>query len=307
MKKFLIKISLFLFCVGIFGVYVFSLADGSSDAFYLRFSSPQQSSLILGTSRAAQGIQPKILNEILEIDKDHKFYNYAFTIGHSPYGPTYLQSIKNKIDHITNNGLFIVTVDPWAISSIGEDPNNHSNFREKERILGKVTINNFNPNIQYLICCFDKSYFKIIKNKHPNPTVFLHNDGWLEISVPMDSVSVNKRTFNKISNYRNVNLPMYHFSEVRLIYLDKIIRYLQEYGSVYLARLPMHPKMLEIENSLMPDFNEKINQLATSRKIPYLDMTVHNEHYKYIDGNHLYKTSGAVVSRKIAEWIKAQE
>ncbi len=303
MKKFLIKISLFLFCVGIFGIYVFSLADGSSDPFYLRFTSPQQSSLILGTSRAAQGIQPKILDEILESDKDHKFYNYAFTLGHSQYGPTYLQSIKNKIDPKTNKGVFIVTVDPWAISSKGEDPNNLSNFREKDRILGKVTINNLNPNIQYLQCCFDDSYIEIFKNKYQNPVLFLHKDGWLEVNIAMDSISVNKRTLQKIRDYRNITLPIYHFSELRLSYLEKTIMYLQEYGSVYLVRLPVHPKMLDIENSLMPNFNKKINQLAKSRKIPYLDMTDNNEQYEFIDGNHLYKTSGAEVSKKIAEWI----
>ncbi len=302
MKKFLIKISLFLFCIGIFGVYIFSFADGSTDPFYVRFASPRQSSLILGASRAAQGIQPKILDEIFDSDKDHKFYNYAFTLGHSPYGPTYLKSIKTKIDPKTNKGVFIVTVDPWAISNRGEDPNNFSNFREKERCLGKVTINNLSPNIQYLIYCFDEPYINLFK-KHQNPAFFLHKDGWLELNVAMDSVSVNKRTLKKIRNYRNINLPIYHFSELRLRYLEKTIMYLQEYGSVYLARLPVHPKMLEIENSLMPDFNEKINQLAKSGEIPYLDMTDNNEQYEFIDGQHLYKTSGAEVSKKIAEWI----
>lgn len=307
MQQFLIKISLFLFCAGIFGIYVFSLADGSTDPFYLRFTSPQQSSLILGTSRAAQGIQPKILDEIFESDKDHKFYNYSFTLGHSPYGPTYLQSIKTKIDPKTNNGVFIVTVDPWTISSTGEDPNDFSNFREKERSLGKVTINNLSPNIQYLLYCFDEPYNKIFKNKFQTPALFLHKDGWLEVDIPMDSLSIKKRTVQKIKNYRNINLPNYHFSELRLRYLEMTIRYLQEYGSVYLARLPVHPKMLEIENSLMPDFDEKINQLVKARKIPYLDMTNDNEQYEFTDGNHLYKTSGVKVSKKIAEWIKQKE
>jgi hypothetical protein len=289
--------------MGIFGIYVFSFADGSTDPFYLRFASPRQSSLILGTSRAAQGIQPKILDEILESDKNHKFYNYAFTLGHSPYGPTYLQSIKTKINSKTNKGVFIVTVDPWAISSTKENPNDFSNFREKERILGKVTINNVSPNIQYLLFGFEGSYINILKNKYQNTALFLHKDGWLEVDVPMDSVSVNKRISQKIRNYRNINLPLFHFSELRLLYLEKTIMYLKEYGSVYLARLPVHPKMLEIEKSLMPDFDEKINQLVKSRKIPYLDMTNNNEQYEFIDGNHLYKTSGAEVSKKIAEWI----
>ena len=37
-------------------LYLASFAGGNTDSFYRRFTSPQQSNLILGNSRAAQGV-----------------------------------------------------------------------------------------------------------------------------------------------------------------------------------------------------------------------------------------------------------
>ena len=100
--------------------------------FYVRFTSPTQHNLIIGTSRAAQGIQPTVLNEIIP---NKSFFNYAFTAAQSPFGPVYLKSIQKKIDTTTKNGIFIVTVDPWSISSKSKDPNDSSKFRENNLAL----------------------------------------------------------------------------------------------------------------------------------------------------------------------------
>lgn len=101
MRQFLIQVLVFCaIAVGLFLAFL-SQADGSTDPFYIRFTTPQQESLILGTSRAAQGLQPKVFDSISSLD----IYNYAFTIGHSPYGKTYLNSIKKKIRENTKNGV----------------------------------------------------------------------------------------------------------------------------------------------------------------------------------------------------------
>ncbi len=133
--------------------------------------------------------------------------------------------------------------------------------------------------------------------------MYLHTNGWLEISIPMDSASVNKRTKDKIQDYRAGILQDYKFSSLRLNYLYKTIDFLRNYGKVYIVRLPIHPKMMEIENEFMPDFNDIIKDIIPLTS-GYMDMTVHNQAYRYIDGNHLYKESGKLVSEKIATWIK---
>lgn len=289
----------FLMAIGIF-----SLADGNSDGHYAKFTSPRQSSLILGTSKAAQGLQPTIMNEVLE-RKD--IYNYSFTLGHSPYGPAYLESIKRKIDPDTRNGIYIVTVDPYSLSSRLKNPDDLENFRENGRFVEDIKYVNNNPNFEYLLWHYPKQYIYLITSKlnYVNDD-FLHADGWEEVNVSMKKSVVKERVTGKLRSY-NKMLPTYNFSKVRISYLEKTIQFLQQHGKVYLVRLPVSEPFLEMENAVTKSFDLKMENLSVLNNITFLNLTTQASEYEYTDGNHLYKTSGAKVSRKIAKWIKAQE
>lgn len=300
MKKFLYQITIFSFIVLISFTWVLFQADGYTDPFYIRFTTPKQNNLILGSSRAAQGLQPKIFNEQL----DHDFYNYSFTIAHSPFGPVYLESIKRKFNEDEKNGIFIITVDPWTISSNTLNPNDSSNFRERNLCLGNTSVVNMNPNFFYLIKNMKGNYHTLLRSN--NEAMYLHKDGWLEVSVSMNSVIVNKRIALKTESYRENNLPNYKFSELRLKYLKKIVEYLNQHGKVYLVRLPIHPDIFEIENKLMPDFKHKLKDVIPLT-YGYYDMTSKNNHYQYTDGNHLYKESAKLASMEIAKWIERNQ
>ncbi len=300
MKTFIAKSSFFILLVGVSIYFVFTRADGYTDAFYIRFTTPKQKNLIIGTSRAAQGLQPKVFEEVMNV----LIFNYSFTIGQSPFGSTYLESIKRKLDPTTSNGLFIITVDPWSISSKSNNPNDSSKFRERNRCLGNTRIVDMNPNPFYILNNISDKYYKLLYAQQSH--MFLHDDGWLEVSVKMDSSSVEKRIERKMQIYREKNLPAFKFSSIRLEYLIKIIQYLDGYGKVYLVRLPVHPRMMEIENHLMPDFESKLQE-AKCIASGYLDLTKSNADFRYTDGNHLWKESGQKVSRIIAEWIYNNE
>ena len=71
---------------------------------------------------------------------------------------------------------------------------------------------------------------------------------------------------------------------------------------VYLVRLPMHPEMQKIEELLMKNFEERISKIIPMTK-GYLDFTKNNGDYIYTDGNHLHKSSGILVSKKVGKWI----
>ena len=94
MKRFILQLALILSVLIGCIFLVLNKADGGTDPFYIRFTTPKQQNLILGTSRAAQGLQPHVFDSICNVN----FYNYSFTIAHSPYGPTYLNSIKKKLN-----------------------------------------------------------------------------------------------------------------------------------------------------------------------------------------------------------------
>lgn len=301
MKQFILYTVVFVLLVGLSFVLILYQANGHTDAFYLRFTTPKQSNLILGTSRAAQALKPAIFDAIL--DQDAPFFNYAFTLTQSPFGPVYLNSIKKKLDTTKKDGIFIVTVDPWSISSETENPNDSTNFREANLALANTAVVNQKPNWGYLYHNLGGKYHKILLPG--NTKMYLHKDGWLEVTLRTDTATIQKRTLRKLKNYRFNVLPRYKLSTLRLQYLIKTIQYLKQYGRVFLVRIPVSEKMLEIENELMPAFDSKIKD-AILLSEDYLDLTKEKTSFTYNDGNHLYKKSGAVVSTKIAKWIKAK-
>lgn len=293
MKKFIFNTSLIFLAILISLIIIFIQADGTTDPYYLRFTSDKQSSLIIGTSRSAQGIIP----DEVEKEVSESFFNYSFTVASSPYGPTYLNSIKRKLN-TNQKGIFIVTVDPWSLSV-----NNKSNsiITENDRMLEKMNLVNVNPNFEYLLKCYSQKYYKIFSKKNSS-TMLLHKNGWLEINVPMDEESIKKRTDIKIESY-NQYLTSKTFSEERYNYLKSTINFLNQHGKVYLVRLPIDNKMMSIENKFMPNFNLKIFDLQPITS-GYLDLTRYNSNFTYTDGNHLHKNSSKIVSKMIGEWIK---
>lgn len=298
MKKFLLQSTLFSIASIIPIYFVLSKANGYTDPYYLRFTTPQQKSLILGTSRSAQAIRPDVLNKILS-RKD--LYNFSFTVASSSYGPVYFNTIKKKLLNTSHDGIFIVAVDPWSISNMCNPPDEISKFPENNMALGKTYFMNLNPNIQYLLDNYDKSFFNLLSSKKGD--LYLHEDGWLEITMNLDSLTREKRLIAKVKEYKEEHLKKYKYSSVRMFYLKETIKYLKEHGKVFIVRLPIHPKMQEIEDVLMNDFNEKMQNVSTELNVNYLDMTNENEQYEYSDGTHIYKPASEKVSKKIGEWI----
>ncbi|GGG40292.1 hypothetical protein [Bizionia arctica] len=297
MKQYLIKLFIFSVVIAISIGFVFSKADGRFDPFYKRFTSSKQSSLILGSSRAAQGLVPSVFNE--ELNKDG-FYNYSFTFNTSPFGPTYLNSIKNKFNEESTNNIFIISVDPWVLVSDGLDPENALQFDESENFLGKVTSVNSNPNLSYFVNGFTDLYVKVLIN---NSNFLLHDDGWLEVSIKQDSLQLEKNLSSSIDNYTQ-KLETYQFSELRLDYLKQTILFLKPFGEVYLVRLPIHEKMKAIEYQIMPDFDARINKLSEITSVKYINLYNEDGLYQFTDGHHLTKESAMMVSEKVANFIK---
>lgn len=301
MKKFILQICCLVISCAISILLIFFQADGYADPYYLRFTTPQQSSLILGSSRAAQGIQPQILDSVLE---RADFFNYSFTIGTSPYGDTFLKSIKKKLDPATTNGIFILCVDPWSISN--RQPQNL--FKEETLFLGTTRNVNQKPNIPYLWNSFDDPYYKLFFNKLPISTrtrSYLHEDGWLELISASDSKRVKKNTTNRIREYQQDYLPYYQFSPERLNALEKTIDFLKGHGNVYLVQLPASSMIMQLDSALIPDFSLKIDSLSKTKEIPFLDLSRDRDCFSYSDGIHLTRASGCEVSRLIGEWISA--
>lgn len=303
MKKFIINTAVFLAIILISIFTVFVLADGTTDASYLKFTTPKQNSLIIGASRAAQGIQPAILNQELRRDD---IYNYAFQNPTSPYGEIYSKSISKKLTANSSNGIFILDVNPWVLSKHIDTITNKEIFTEKGKFVDETKMVNISPNIEYLIESYSSSYIQIIKDKFQKgdyQTLFVDEFGWLRVTIESDMMSVNKRTELKINRYKK-KLKFFHgYSNHRVNNLCKLIDFLKSHGELYLVRIPISNEMHSIEDLLLPNFDADIQKIADSLEVEYFNLTKYNDRFTYTDGNHLTIESGAKVSKLLAKLI----
>lgn len=292
-----------------------ALANGSTDNFYLRFTSSKQNSLIIGTSRSAQGIHPNILDSVLNLEENNGIYNYSFSINNSSYGKEYYYAIKNKINESAKNGLFIITVDPWAISS---DTTLNDNEIDIESIFYSKKHYNSYPNYEYLIKNYKKGWGNIllkriesnilIRNQNSLSKIkgaftYLRKDGLLEVYTSMDSTYVKQNIQKKVYNY-NTSMSSNKFSKFRFLYLRKTIQLLKKHGEVYLVRMPVHTSLFKIEDSFDPQFDKRIINLANKTNVDYLNFADNATQYSYTDGNHLYINDAKIFSNQLAERIK---
>jgi hypothetical protein len=313
MKLFVRHIFLFLSIVALLHLGLAFIADVTTDDYYLKFSSPKQSSLILGTSRAKQGIIPSVLSSSIE-NSNLSIFNFSFTLKSSPFGLVYYNAIKQKIDLESKDGCFIVTVDPWSLSKKISDVNKTP---DSLSVLFGISDFTSQPNFKYLFKQFPHGWGRILLNRIEKPILkyyssqldssltgafsMLDNDGWLDVYTPLDSAFVKRKEAEIFESYRNKS-NYQTGSESRIEYLDTIVEFLSNHGKVYVVRLPVHKKMLSIEQQYMPDFNSKISNALLKSK-GYLDFSTLDNEYSYTDGNHLTKTSAKEVTQHIGEWI----
>ncbi|GAA3980755.1 hypothetical protein GCM10022407_27520 [Hymenobacter antarcticus] len=265
---------------------------GGVDAFYGRFTTPPAGSLVLGTSRAAQGIRPAVLAARLAGQFEGPLLNYAFTLTHSPYGPAYLRSIQRKLRPEVRNGLFIVAVDPWSLSLTGPE----GAFPEDNSFIGQLHQVSQNPNLAYLTRYQTKPLYRLPLD-YATATERLHPDGWLEVNIGTDSTQVVARTARKLQDYRRLAASQ-RLSAGRLVALRQTIKFLKQHGRVVLVRLPVGPSLLRLEQQCQPGFDQLMRQMAADYALTYLDYSARP--YATTDGNHLQRAASTAFSQQLA-------
>lgn len=305
MKKILIKLGLITGIVIILMVpIIWRFNVGHLDTHYTRLTTTKAPSLIVGTSRAAQGILPVMFKDIAP-----QMQNFAFTIMHTPFGPTYLELINKKINKETKDGLFIIAVDPWSVSSLSKEETKTGYLRENNVFTSKISTVNFNPNLEYILRYYSKPFYTVfVKELYDiiikgTPDTKLHKDGWLEVNVPVDAASVKKRMPSKLKAYQRY-VHESSIQPVRVQYLEETIKLLNNHGDVYLVRLPVSKEMKAIENQYSPGFDKMMQAMAAKYNIDYLNYFGESGKYLTVDGNHLYKESSKAISLRLVDDIR---
>lgn len=299
MKKYIIQFLLFsIIPVCFIIVTTLKYADGDFDYYYLRFTTSKQQNLVLGNSRAAQGIVPSILENKL----NKKFFNYSFTLSHSPYGRPYYLSILKKLDSKTKNGIFILSVDPFGVTSIISSDGSEN--LSTEIMLGKMISVNSNPNLEFIIRnkLAPWQYLWPLNRPKSDQIAHLHKDGWLQVDYPWTAEAYKHNLNNKLVEYKKNQINR-KLSPTRIKYLKKTIATLQKHGKVYLVRIPISKEMLELENLILPNFNSLMTEISNEYNVPYFNCSMDYPNYQTTDGNHLYKPDAKRFTNAICDSI----
>ena len=304
MKTFLTKTTIALLIAGACYLAAGFMADGTTDEYYLRFTTSRQKSMVLGGSRSAQGLHPAVFNSApYPMHFEGPLYNYSFTIAHSPYGPSYLRAIVAKLDTRARNGIFIVQVDPWLLSASKHDPNDILRMTERQRALGKMLTFNWHPNYEYILRYYDRGLGALghWPQGDPDTNAVLQNDGNLQLHITMDTATVAERTRRKAALYERKMFRNRMPSPKRLEYLGKIVDLLKPHGSVMIVRFPVGEGIMDLERRMDPQFDMRMQQFAQQRGVRYVNGSINSAAYRFTDGNHLDEPSGLRFSRQLAD------
>lgn len=302
MKRFITQTGLFLIAVSIACLGVLYQADGYTDAFYVKFTVPKQKALIVGSSRAAQGLQPACFKEVL----GDGIYNFSFSRIHTPYGQAYLKAIKKKLVKKAEPSTFIVEVNPWSIGK-RVDQKGMEIFPEEKSFLGKIRLVSVKPNLEYLLESYNGNFMGLITKKggnYHNEKLFVNSDGWFEVRLNDDQRRHERRVKETIESYRKIEKEYQGKSKARLEYLEQTIAFLKQRGQVYLVRLPISEAMLKIEEGFMPQFDKSMVEAAKKLEVKYINLMAQNKELFFTDGHHLGIESGKKISRQLAGLIK---
>lgn len=297
MDRFVIKVIFYALAAAALLMAVYAVLPYDRDYAYGRMIGPKQHSLILGSSRTAQGIAPEIITQRLQAPADQPIYNYAFTMNDSPYGWVYWQSIKRKlIRNKQKTSLFIVCVDPWALGDFGKNGEN----RELNGRLERIKSINTHPNWDYL------GHYNIYQSLFNR---YLHLDAktgrYINDKPAPDSVRLQRYIEAKLQDYRAHALN-FKASEYRIANLKEIMNMLRPNGKMYLVRMPVSPQMHHIEQSIWPDFDLRMQSIAHAYQIPYINFTNRNAQFATTDGNHLQKQAGEAFTQDLCDSIQAK-
>lgn len=309
MSRFLSKILLYfamLSMVTLMYLLLIYLRPELVDSFYYRFTTSKANSLVLGTSRSAQGIKPSVINKRICTEKN-RIINHSFAIGPSSFGPNYYKEITKKLEGNYTRGLFILSVDPWSLATdiLNVDDDSLQFFEvRREMFVGNLKSSSTNPNIDYLFNYWNNKFsafinlFKLaIDYKN---LLILHKDGWLEMDIEMDPTIVEKRINNSTEEYSKKNEKL---SLTRLYFLDRMVMLLMKHGDVYLVRMPVSAPMAEVEKNKFPDFEEKIQSIAEKYQIYFFDFIDESGDFEMTDTHHLYRKESERFSNQLCDSI----
>lgn len=299
MKAFLIKVLVFVVLVAGLISFILIKYGGTVDYFYLKFTVPKQTSMILGDSRSMEGIRPDVINqELKDVGFDLPMFNYSFTIVQISYGKPYTESIKRKLKP-SPNGLFILNVNPWLFTNRKGDDLENGIYAEKCKPPNNMHFVDLNPNPEYFFKNRRYLHFRTLLTGNTE----LHKDGWSEKKIIAKDSSELKKWKEEQVNMYNDFAENDRKSEIRLEDFSELIRFLKQNGKVVLVRMPVNSQILAMEDRFWPGFDGDMEIISNQLGSNYFNFSKENKYQTY-DGNHLDPHGAMVFTRDLCDSIR---
>lgn len=287
-----------LFAVSFMAVCVilrYSFLELSKSIEFQKMFTERQSSLIIGTSKAARLNGHIITKSLNKASKYPEVFNYAFDAGTSPYGPMYVSSIMKKLEKnsTVKNRIFILAIDPGSVMSTISHPEDSSHFKENNRLLSFDTQAKF-ASLKYFLQFYNKSFYTSFLPKTTNKAT----------QTPPNN-EVNKKQLNaNLEAYRKFYAPNATFSKLRYRYFEQLIDSLQLYGDIYLLKLPMAVERIKLEHEYNPVFNQMLGNTLSKFPVHLIDFHPYADQFLCADGVHLSPKDAMIVSQIVGETIR---
>jgi hypothetical protein len=292
MRHFLVKLALWAVpLVVVFATTMAYFAPRMQDeGYYGKLSAPRCPSLILGSSRAHQGLIPQVFSASA-LSFDRPIENFAFNADDSPYGAPYLRAIQQKLAESSTQGLFILDVN---FMNLSDDSKDVDGFIEKMHFF------TLRPNYEYLLRFYTAPYYTVIVRALRQGQARLHPDGWMEVDGTADKQLVE----SLLESYRE-QLSIVKLSPQRMAYLEQIILFLRAHGRVVLVRMPAGSRRRAMEDVQAPGLSSLLQSVARRTHCSYFDFWDASPEYRTRDESHLTKESAEQFSRALLAKIQS--
>ncbi len=251
------------------------------DNYYVKLKIEKTNSLIIGSSRASQGLNPNYLGV-------ENLKNFAFTNMNSPYGEIYSKAIKRK--YKGPGGTIIFEVNPFVFAS-----NKNIFPREKDKTLDLFFAGTILENSAYIIQKSPKPLYRHLLQT--STRIKVHKNGWMEVLNTQDSVKRMKSTQKKIKSYETL-AEEYVLDKYRVTEFEKLLNFCRKNNAnVLILRLPVASEIKELEDKNYPEFNNLMKDISHQFNCRYMDYSDSN--YEFNDGVHLTRESAIDFSKNI--------
>lgn len=265
--------------------------DDSRGAF--RLTPVKANHFIFGTSRAAQGVDPRQFRNRMS---GNNAYNFSFNLSDSPWSPEYCNLILSKLEESANPELdseLIFFVDHWSLASQGENSIFKRNIPSSSRSHFTYWWYGTNP-LQVLagsevgdlggaIIGLTQRALGIQRGIYDCPCVE-SSRGWLPNTGKNPSFEGKIREYRKHS--RKQDSTSYARNVENLNRLIVNIRSDFPKARIHLVRPPVCQGIRALEDSLHPSLNSILQPLFENSET-YFDLSDALDDTSFVDGNHI--------------------